>query len=165
MRHLVPVLEDRFTPGHGSAWIARGRAMEICKDMDFPRTIRRDAARGVRLMGDFNRDAWIHGRMAIMRGVENGFAVVRAATNGPVTASDDRGHLIASRRDAPAGPAIIVADLPLGTGPTFYIRIGDAFAWVCAVFLLSVGVYLILSRKELISDLLLFRVCRLRVAR
>lgn len=107
-RHLVPVLEDRFTPGHESGWLGQGRAMEICKDMDFPRTIRLDAAHGVRLMGvpagDFNRDAWIHGRMAIMRGVENGFAVVRAASNGLVTASDDRGRLIASKMDSPAGP-------------------------------------------------------------
>lgn len=142
-RHLVPILEDRFTPGHDSGWIGQGRAMEICKDMDFPRTTRSDAAHGVRLMGvpagDFNRDAWIHGRMAIMRGVENGFAVVGAATNGLATASDDRGRLIASKMNSPAGPAIIVADLPLGTGPTLYTRIGDVFAWACVVFSLWVG--------------------------
>jgi apolipoprotein N-acyltransferase len=130
--------------------------MEICKDMDFPRTIRRDAARGVRLMGvpagDFNRDAWIHGRMAIMRGVENGFATVRAASNGLVTASDDRGRLIASKMDSPAGPTMIVADLPLGSGPTLYTRIGDAFSWGCAAFFLWVGVYSIFSRKALMSE-------------
>lgn len=151
-RHLIPVLEDRFTPARGSGWLGQGRTVEICKDMDFPRTIRRDAAKGVRLMGvpagDFNRDAWIHGRMAVMRGVEDGFALVRAASNGLVTASDAEGRLIASKMDSPAGPAMIVADLPLGPGPTLYTKIGDAFAWVCAGFLLWVGGYSIFSWND-----------------
>lgn len=151
-RHLVPVLEDRFTPGHRSGWLGHGRAMEICKDMDFPGTIRRDAAKGVRLMGvpagDFNRDAWIHARMAIMRGVEDGFALVRAASNGLVTASDSEGRVIASKLDSPAGPPMIVADLPLGTGPTVYTRIGDIFDWVCAAYLLCLVAYLISRRRS-----------------
>ena len=151
-RHLVPVLEERFTPGHRSGWLGQGRAMEICKDMDFPRTIRRDAAKGVRLMGvpagDFNRDAWIHARMAIMRGVEDGFALVRAASNGLVTASDAQGRVIASKMDSPAGPPMIVADVPLGTGPTVYTRIGDVFAWVCAAYVLCLGAHPISLRKR-----------------
>jgi len=36
----VPILEDRFVPGTQSGWLGNGRAMEICKDMDFPSTIR-----------------------------------------------------------------------------------------------------------------------------
>lgn len=155
-RHLVPVLEDRFSPNHGSGWIGHGRAMEICKDMDFPTTIRRDAAKGVRLMGvpagDFDRDAWIHGRMAIMRGVEDGFTFVRAASNGLVTVSDAQGRVIASRMDSPAGPPMVVADVPLGPGPTFYTMIGDAFDWACAVFACGVGGFLILSRNRAVRQ-------------
>lgn len=151
-RHLVPVMEDRFRPGHGSGWIGHGRAMEICKDMDFPTTIRRDAAKGVRLMGvpagDFGRDAWIHGRMAIMRGVEDGFALVRAASNGLVIVSDAQGRVLASKMDSPAGPPMVIADVPLGPGPTFYSTIGDAFDWVCTVFAGWVCGFLILSRKS-----------------
>ncbi|HEY3638597.1 MAG TPA: nitrilase-related carbon-nitrogen hydrolase, partial [Rhizomicrobium sp.] len=144
-RHLVPILENMFTPGHRSGWLGQGRAMEICKDMDFPGTIRQDAASGVRLLGlpagDFGRDAWLHGRMAIMRGVENGFALVRAANEGLVTASDAQGWLIAAKMDTPAGLTVIVADLPLGSGPTLYTRIGDAFAWFCIALLLLIGAY------------------------
>lgn len=147
-RHLVPMLENMFTPGQRSGWLGHGRGMEICKDMDFPDTIRRDASNGVRLLGspagDFGKDAWLHGRMAIMRGVENGFALVRAANSGLVTASDAHGRLIASRVDTPAGLTMIVADLPLGPGPTLYTRIGDAFAWFCFALLLLIGAYVCL---------------------
>jgi apolipoprotein N-acyltransferase len=151
-RHLVPVLEDIFTPGHSSGWIGRGRVMEICKDMDFPRTIRRDAAMGGRLMGvpagDFGKDGWLHARMALMRGVEDGFALVRAADDGMVTASDAEGRLVASKTDTPSGLTMIVADLPLGPGPTLYTRIGDAFAWFCAALTLLIGGYAILPWKR-----------------
>ncbi|HWH59540.1 MAG TPA: nitrilase-related carbon-nitrogen hydrolase [Terriglobales bacterium] len=144
-RHLVPILESKFAPGHGSGWLGSGRAMEICKDMDFPRTIRRDAAKGVRLMGvpsgDFGRDAWIHGRMAIMRGVEDGFALVRAASSGIVTVSDAQGRIIASKMDSPAGPPMVVSDVPLGPGPTLYTKIGDLFDWTCVAFVFWVGCY------------------------
>lgn len=142
-RHRVPVLEDQFTPGRGSGWLGNGRAMEICKDLDFPRTIRADAARGVRLMGvpagDFGADAWLHARMAVMRGVENGFAIVRAANQGLVTVSDAEGRLVASKMATPTGLTMIVAAVPLGPGPTLYTRIGDAFAWLCLAATLVIG--------------------------
>ena len=114
----MPILEDRFVPGTQSGWLGNGRAMEICKDMDFPSTIRADAARGVRLMGvpagDFGLDAWMHARMAVMRSVEGGFAMVRAASEGLVTINDAQGRLIASKMAAPAGVTQVVADVPLG---------------------------------------------------
>lgn len=143
-RHLVPMLESEFTPGHGSGWLGNGRAMEICKDMDFPTTIRADAAKGTRLMGvpagDFGRDGWLHARMAILRGVEGGFALVRAANDGLVTASDAEGRLVARKTVAPKGTTMIVADLPLGPGGTLYDRIGDVFAWLCLALILGIGV-------------------------
>ena len=150
-RHPVPGLEDRFTPGHVSGVLGQGRAMEICKDMDFPITIRRDAAMGVRLVGspagDFGKDAWLHGRMAVLRGVEDGFALVRAANEGLVTASDAEGRLIASKMDTPTGLTMVIADLPLGPGPTLYTRIGDAFAWLCVALTLGIGALALLRRR------------------
>ena len=142
-RHPVPGLEDRFTPGHVSGWLGRGRAAEICKDMDFPDTIRSDAVRGVRLIGapagDRGIDGWQHGIMSVMRGVENGFALVRPAHDGLLIASDAQGRLIGLKKGAPTGLTMLVADLPLGPGPTLYTRIGNLFAWVCLIFCLAVG--------------------------
>jgi apolipoprotein N-acyltransferase len=150
-RHLVPILENMFTPGHKSGWLGQGRGMEICKDMDFPGTIRRDAAKGVRLMGvpagDFGKDAWLHARMAVMRGVEDGFSLVRAANDGLVTASDAEGRLVASKMDTPSGLTAIIADLPLGPGPTLYARIGDAFPWLCVALLLLLSALALFSKK------------------
>jgi len=103
-RHPVPGLEDDFTQGHVSGWLGDGRAEEICKDMDFPDTIRSDAAKGVRLMGvpagDMGIDGWQHGIMSVMRGVEGGFSIVRAAHNGLVFGSDAQGRLVALKKDA-----------------------------------------------------------------
>jgi apolipoprotein N-acyltransferase len=142
-RHRVPGLEDRFTPGQTSGWLGDGRAVEICKDMDFPDTIRRDAAKRIRLAavpaGDMGIDGWQHGIMSVMRGVENGFAMVRAAHDGLVFASDAQGRLVAVRKDAPAGPTMVIADLPLGPGPTLYTRIGNVFPWMCVIFSLALG--------------------------
>ena len=142
-RHPVPGLEDRFTPGQVSGWLGRGRAMEICKDMDFPGTIRPDAAKGARLIGvpagDFAIDLWQHGRMAVMRDVEDGFAMVRPAHDGLVIVADAQGRLVAVKRDAPTGLTMVVADLPLGPGPTLYTRIGDVFPWLCLIFALGLG--------------------------
>ncbi len=142
-RHPVPGLEDRFTPGQVSGWLGRDRAMEICKDMDFPGTIRPDAAKGARLIGvpagDFGIDQWQHGRMAVMRGVEDGFAMMRPAHDGLVIASDAQGRLVAAKKDAATGLTMVVADLPLGPGPTLYARIGDVFPWLCLIFSLLLG--------------------------
>ena len=143
-RHLVPFVETEFMPGHSSGWLGDGRAVEICKDMDFPRTILADAQYGIRLMGvpagDFGKDAWLHARMAIMRGVETGFAIVRAANEGLLTASDAQGRVIAQKHSASSGMTVLIASLPLGPGSTLYGRIGDAFAWCIVVIFLGIGV-------------------------
>ena len=150
-RHPVPGLEDRFAPGRVSGWLGDGRAMEICKDMDFPDTIRSDAAEGIRLVGapsgDMGIDGWQHGIMSVMRAVENGFALVRPAHDGLVFASDAQGRLVALKKDAPTGVTMIVADLPLGPGPTLYTRIGNVFPWLCVIFSLTLGIGVALKRS------------------
>lgn len=135
-RHLLAPLEMAI-PGHEPGFLRAGYATQICKDMDFPRSVRDTAARGVRLMivpaNDFGSDGWIHARMAIMRGVENGFALVRSAFNGVATITDARGRILAVAPTTRAGMAVIVAAVPLGPGPTLYTRIGDVFPWLCAL--------------------------------
>ena len=80
---------------------------------------------------DFESDGWIHARMSITRGVENGFAIVRAARNGLVTISDDRGRVIARGNTNRTSITHVIANVPLGSGDTLYRRFGDYFAWAC----------------------------------
>ncbi len=119
-RHRLMPFEAKFPPGTAPGLLGEGKAMVICKDMDFPDTIRKDAHAGLRLMAvpawDSDVDAWIHARMAVLRGVENGFAVARAANHGLLTASDANGRLIAQKVARPDQMDWILADLPLGPG-------------------------------------------------
>ncbi|HET7083233.1 MAG TPA: nitrilase-related carbon-nitrogen hydrolase [Rhizomicrobium sp.] len=152
-RHLLPPGEDKFKPGPGPGLLGHEQAIAICKDLDFPRTLRADALNadgaGIRLMAvpanDFVKDDWIHARMAVMRGVENGFVVVRSAFNGLETASDARGHVLARASTMQAGMVRLSADVPLGPGPTQYTRMGDVFAWACVA--LTLGLAALLLRK------------------
>jgi apolipoprotein N-acyltransferase len=154
-RHLLPPAEDRFKPGPGPGLLGNERAVAICKDMDFPGTLRSDARNGedkagIRLMAvpanDFDKDGWIHARMAVMRGVENGFALVRSAFLGVETVSDAQGRVLARTSTVQPGMVRLAAEVPLGPGPTLYTRIGDVFAWACVA--LALGLAAMVLRKQ-----------------
>jgi apolipoprotein N-acyltransferase len=146
-RHRLMPFEAKFPPGTVPGLLGEGKAMAICKDMDFPDTIRNDAHAGLRLMmvpaWDSDIDAWIHARMAVLRGVENGFAVARAANHGLLSASDAYGRVIAQKVVGPDQIDWILSDLPLGPGLTLYTRIGNVFPWATLglTLLLSVGLW------------------------
>lgn len=147
-----PLLPFELTvPGREPGLLGGGYATQICKDMDFPRTVRDTAAHGVRLMlvpaDDFGRDRWIHGRIAIMRGVENGFAVLRSAFDGLETISDAEGRILASAPTTRAGMVAIAADVPLGPGPTLYTRLGDVFPWLCGAVSVLLGARIFARRR------------------
>jgi apolipoprotein N-acyltransferase len=139
--HLLHALES-YTPGQTYRMLdgTPRIGLAICKDMDFHDIGQAYAARGAQLLlvpaNDFTVDGWLHSRMAIMRSVESGFALARAARNGRLTLSDDRGRVLAEasseRRDAE-----LVGDLPLRTTQTLYARWGDWFAWLDLAVLLA----------------------------
>src|SRR5260221_243302 len=78
---------------------------------------------------DFGRDRWWHARLAILRGVEDGFALARAAKDGLLTLSDAQGRVVAMKRSDAGGMVTLVGNLARGPGDTLYLRIGDVFAW------------------------------------
>jgi len=136
-QHLLPPFESRFRPGRELAildtqWGRLGLA--VCKDMDFPGLGRRYAERGVSMLlvpaWDFSADGWLHSRMAVLRGVEGGFAVARAARGGRLTISDDRGRIVAEAASTEAPVASVLAEVRLGPTRTPYARFGDWFAWL-----------------------------------
>ena len=112
-RHHIPGLERDYTVGGGPGLLGGGQAVAICKDLDFQTTLRADAVAatpagslGLMLVPawDFGADGWLHARMAILRGVEGGYAMVRAAANGILTVSDARGRVLVLRPRAATHP-------------------------------------------------------------
>ena len=150
---FIPGLEEGYRGGTRPlvlplAGVAAGVA--ICKDMDFPAWTRRYAAAGARILyvpaWDFGEDAWLHSRMAVLRGVEGGFAVARTAQEGRLTVSDACGRIVAEKRSDSAAEVYVECDVPAGPGGTLYSRWGDWFGWF-SVAVLAAGL-LLLSRPR-----------------
>ena len=139
--HLVPGFEAGFVPGtdHVVRAVDEHRiGLAICKDMDFPALGRSYSTLRVAALlvpaADFDVDAAIHARMAMLRGVEGGFTVIRSARRGWLTVSDRYGRIVdvTPSTKVPAASLAVVA--PLGPGaPTLYARLGDVFGWLCVV--------------------------------
>jgi apolipoprotein N-acyltransferase len=135
--HLIPGVELE-KPGDKRVLLDEpsGRwGLQICKDMDFPQLSREYAAEGADLLlvpaWDFNIDRWLHARMAVLRAVENGFALARSARNGLLTLSDNRGRILAETATAPGRFVSISGKINVVRAETFYARTGDWFAWLC----------------------------------
>jgi apolipoprotein N-acyltransferase len=143
--HLLPPFENVDQPGTALTLLEQPSGVwgiEICKDMDFPRLSREYSAKGVGLLlvpaWDFTVDAWLHGRMAVMRGVESGFTIARSAKQGLLTVSDDRGRILAQQDAATVHFASLLATAPVRHGDTLYARWGDWFAWLNIVGLIVI---------------------------
>jgi apolipoprotein N-acyltransferase len=151
-KHHLLIGMDPFVPGDRPAMLEGSprTGLAICKDMDFLDTGRTYAAEGAQWLmvpaNDFIVDGWLHSRMAIMRGVENGFAMARAARNGRLTLSDDRGRVLAEA-SSERNDAELVGNLPLRQTRTLYSRWGDWFAWLdLAALLVLLGIAIVPSR-------------------
>ena len=82
---------------------------------------------------DFVRDRWLHSRMAVVRGVEGGYAVARSADDGLLTLSDARGRVLAERASSDSADVLLSGIVPVGPGGTLYSLGGDWFAWLSLV--------------------------------
>ncbi|MFI5896121.1 nitrilase-related carbon-nitrogen hydrolase [Actinoplanes sp. NPDC051513] len=147
-QHLIPGLEDWLTPGAADLVVDGRFGVAICKDLDFPalvRGYRRDGATMILVPAlDFTADGWLHSRMALVRGVENGITVVRAASYGRLTVTDPTGRVLG---EAVAGDAELLVAAPVTARSTIYSRTGDWFP-LLAVFLLVAAVVVARNSAE-----------------
>ena len=141
-QHLLPPLENSYTPGTNSSIIdtdAYGRlGVEICKDMDFSHPALQYSQEGTEILFvpalDFHYDGWTHGRVAVMRGVEGNYSVARAGQWGMLTLSDNYGRIINMKlTDSGNGTTLLQGALIPGKGNSVYSRLGDWFGWLCTV--------------------------------
>jgi apolipoprotein N-acyltransferase len=145
-QHLVPLLEMRFRPGDRDVVVeldGRRFGIAICKDMGFPRLARRYGRAGVDAMlipaWDFGDDGEYHARMAVLRGIEQGFSVIRTANDGLLTVSDPYGRIVAEVRSDQDRVTTLFAAAPVGPVPTVYRRVGDTFGWGCLIAVALLG--------------------------
>jgi apolipoprotein N-acyltransferase len=109
----------------------------ICFEVIFPDLVREFTARGADLIVNITNDAWYgyssaphqHLAMAAFRAVENGKYLVRAANTGITAVVDPRGRI--EEKTALFDRTLLVRDVPIVSGQTFYSRHGDVFAWTC----------------------------------
>ena len=109
--------------------------MAICRDMDYPNPAREYGANDVGMLlvpaSDFGVDRKLHGHMAVMRGVENGYSIVRVAKHGLMTVNDDRGRILAETPVAADGAfTTMLVSVPVRHDATLYQWWGDWFAWL-----------------------------------
>ncbi|MGA3025625.1 MAG: nitrilase-related carbon-nitrogen hydrolase [Bryobacteraceae bacterium] len=142
--HFIPVIEAGYVTGNSLAVLSRPSGtwgIIICKDLDFPALSRQYAQTGAGLLlapaWDFTVDGWLHDRMAVMRGVESGFSIARAAKQGVLTLSDNRGRILLERVTSPSGFVIAQGRIPVAHAGTLYARAGDWFAWAALAALLA----------------------------
>jgi apolipoprotein N-acyltransferase len=151
--HLIPGVEPE-KPGDKRVLVDQpsGRwGLQICKDMDFPKLSRQYAAEGADLLlvpaWDFKVDRWLHARMAVLRAVENGFALGRSARNGLLTLADNRGRILMELPTASGRFVSVSGNVNVGREETFYTRSGDWFAWFCAGALVILLAYRVFARS------------------
>jgi apolipoprotein N-acyltransferase len=120
----------------------------ICYEAIFPDLVREFTARGAQLLVNITNDGWYgrtsapyqHFAMAKFRAVENERFLVRAANTGITAVVDPHGRVL--ERTELFERTVLVREVPLLAGSTFYTRHGDVFAWAClgaAVALTAAG--------------------------
>lgn len=137
-RHLVPGLEGAAVPGSGIRVLTEpaGKVgLAICRDLDYPDPANQYGAEDIGMLlvpaWDFDVDRKFHGHMAVMRGVEYGYSIVRVAKDGLMTVSDDRGRVLAETPVAADGAfTSMLTSVPVRHDATLYGRWGDWFGWV-----------------------------------
>jgi apolipoprotein N-acyltransferase len=146
-------LENRFNQGNEiGLFKTEGRQLgiSICKDLDFPDYIRKYSIGGANILvipaWDFGIDDWLHSRMAVLRGVENGFSVIRTALEGRLTISDCYGRVNYESRCSQRQKSTLIGDASLQRINTLYTRFGDWFGIV--VLIAALGFVIVIVRNK-----------------
>lgn len=109
----------------------------ICYDLDYPDTAREAVRKGARLLAvpswDWSGIAEQHYTHLVFRAVENGVPAAKADTAWDSVIVDSDGRIRARKISTGGGTAVLVADVHLGTGATFYTRHGDLLGWSAVV--------------------------------
>ena len=111
-------------------------ATAICNDFHFQALIRQAGSNNVDIMmapyNDLHPYEQQDAVVAIMRAVENGYSMVKATGIGPSMIVDYQGRVL-GRQNYGDGGGVMLASIPTRGVVTIYSRIGDTFAYLCAI--------------------------------
>ena len=139
LKHFLAPPEREFLSGNEyplHAIDGVNHAVAICKDMHFASLGRGFGARDAAVMlvpaWDWHDDAWMAANMTKLRGVENGYTVVRASRGGLLSVSDAYGRMLSVAESASFPGTSLFASVKIGPRiSTLYTRIGDVLGWFC----------------------------------
>ena len=145
----VPGLEAPYTlPGDSTPKYLDtpyGRiAALICFDADFPEVAHKLGRAGVDILllpsSDWREIVPLHSQIAVFRGLENGFSIVRQAREGLSLATDPYGRVLAAMDHFTTKDRALVAYVPTRGVRTVYARISPgAWPWLTAAAFLGLG--------------------------
>lgn len=143
---------DTVRPGKSIGLFTRENAQEgvaICKDLDFQQYIGGYGKAGAGLLyvpaWDFVIDGWLHSRMAICRGIEGGYNMIRNARQGRLTISDHCGKVLFEGNSESGEVTQLVGKVTTKHYDTVYSRFGDWFGvWIVVV----AGVWLVVMSMK-----------------
>ena len=126
-------------------------AVSICRDMEFPHYMRQAGRDGVDIMlspaYEWPKGLVVHS--VYMRGIENGFSLVRPTYNGITIAQDFNGRILSQMDSEETDDGILYAEVPTRGVNTLYTEVGDLLGWGSVLGFLGLVLFnVILSVKR-----------------
>jgi apolipoprotein N-acyltransferase len=149
LRRIRPIsraVPSAFTPGHGTTLLSLGSwrlGGAVCYEVVFPWIARDETRAGADVLFTLTNDAWYgragaqrqHFQSAVVRAIETGRPLVRAAITGISGAVDATGRVLVALDPDVKGAFSVPLERPSAPPPA--VAAGDAVAWVCAAGLLA----------------------------
>lgn len=136
---LVPGAFD-CTPGHGGAPLgAQALGVLICYDGVYPGPARQHVLAGAKFLVNLTNDAWYglssapyqHRDYYVLRAIESGRYIVRAANSGISLQIDPMGRMASGTALNAAVTEVMPIPLAPPTAQTLYVRVGDIWLYAC----------------------------------
>jgi apolipoprotein N-acyltransferase len=122
----------------------------ICFDMDFPLLIKQISNKNVDIMlvpgNDWPEITPYHTYVSSFRALEQGFNLVRSASQGLSASFNYKGQLLSSMDYYKTNELILYSDIPTKGQKTIYSVLGDYFAWLCILFFVIMSGIIIIRK-------------------
>jgi apolipoprotein N-acyltransferase len=164
--HLLPFLAKIDVQGghhyRGKEYVVYKNAPQplsflICYESIFPLLTRNFVHKGSRLLCNVTNDVWFgpasgpkqHAEMAVLRAVENGVPLIRAANNGISMLVDPYGRVLA--KSQLLVKTMVIGEVPKATKSTIYTSFGFLFPYLAALATAALLVISIVRKKKELS--------------